>query len=220
MPLSATVPKDVSVNWTARDLRPYLEGEEEKELVEGELLPHQKYDLGVIPRHGRRALQAGTIAGSIGGGIGLVSSITDGASAAESLRQAAQAAGSAAQSAGTTALFPVKDIQEGIERYQDTNRKEAIEPALAGRQTSKGILGILAPIRNALDRYRRPGKETAETAARRLAKAQRKRDRRENDVSFIEGYLKRPLLDRARAKRSVKDQGDAYRVELGASPRS
>jgi len=229
--LNAHVPKTTPINWGVRDLRNYV-GREERRLMDEELYPHQKDEMGVVPDHLIRAGKAAASVGAmnaLGGAAGtLYNAATSGgmeaapAGVAESVSEAASLAGKAGKDVLLGPFTLPGAARESFEMHRnavekDLNADTAQEVAEARAQMSRAgynlgskALGAVLPGRSIVKQYRNPGRQTAETAAKRLAKAKRKQDRKEKDLPLIESYLKRPINDRISASRAV-DEGEGER---------
>jgi hypothetical protein len=127
-----------------------------------------------------------------------------------------------AQSAKQNVLSEIERNRAQVAEAQAQGNIGALEGT--GRSFTEGInlgfslLGAGRTIKDAVGQYRDPGRQTAETAAKRLAKAKRKRDRREKDMSLLEGYLYRPFRDASEAQTAVDEGEKEDEFEVAFAP--
>lgn len=198
------VPRNPGMNLMARDLSPYYSGDAE-DLVKEELIGPRHYRMGVVPSHLTRAAKAGAMSGIMSGAM-----------------EGTGAAASAAYDAGIgTLMAPVrpdklvsqtKDVRRLLNRASSPEAtQEQASEALSGAGQSFGKLvsqmgDFVSPYSKAYREYRYPASTDAEAAAKRLAKAKRKKNRREADsVSLYDRFVK-PFKEDARISRRVKKQ--------------
>lgn len=212
------VPQDVGMNFTARDLRPHL-STEAKELVTEELLGPQQYQMGVVPKH---LMRAGAEAGIMGGSSALFGA-----------GNALSAAYDTGKRVLTAPARPDRLTEEAqkITDYLDTAGdanlpKEVTEQALGNAGQSMGRLfratsNAVAPLADAYREYRYPASGAAETAARRVAKARRKRDRRQQSGLSLRDRFVRPFKEDARIGQKIRKQMDkGGPIQLNAPPKA
>lgn len=215
------VPEGIRMNLTARDLRPHLSSDAE-ELVTDELIGPQHYQMGVAPKHVSRA--AGDAAT---GGIGTML-FGAGSALSSAYEMGMDALTAPARPDRLSSRY--KDIKDllATARRKDLPRKKT-EEALTEAGSEMGTLAhmaghAVAPAFDLYKEYKHPESQAAETAAKRIAKAKRKRERRTREDSLgassaLYDRLVRPMKENARISRSVRNQMDkGGPIQLNAPP--
>jgi hypothetical protein len=207
------VPEGISMNMTARDLRPYM-GEDAKKMVQEELIGPQQYEMGVVPKHltraGAQAATSGTASALMGAG------------------SAASAAYETGVDVLTAPARPDKLVNKAdrISDLLDTAgdsrlpRKVTENALMNAGKNFGGVLHMtsnaVAPLADTYRAYKYPSSQAAETAAKRIAKAKRKKQRRQKEMpsSMSEGLSSlhdrfvRPFKEDAQISREIRKQMD------------
>lgn len=219
-PKDVSVPQDVEPNLTFRDLRPYYR-DNEKELVQDELIGPQQYQMGVVPKHISRAGKSAAGAGTVGAAVGLPASDVGLSALMAGTRTLtapirpdrvvtqAQTAQNALGDVGTT-------VSEGEEAPKEEEDGQGFLNAVKQIGSVYGKLkDTVAPYAHAYREYNYAPAQAAETAAKRLAKARRKKKRRESDGMSLRERFVQPIRDnRAISRRIKKQMGKGGPIQL------
>jgi hypothetical protein len=200
------VPEEIDPNiLTTRNLTPYYQGDA-GDLVQEELVGPQQHQLGVVPkqlsRAGRSAIGAGVINKALGTGELVSSAVQAGADTLSAPVRPDRLPGKA------------QKVTDFLEMSADPKlTREQADAALKGAGGAFGRLMIAMqdtarPYVNAYNEYKYPSSQAAEAAGKRLAKAKRKKKRRNADSVSLYDRFVRPFKEDARVSRQVRKQMD------------